>query len=115
MPNKLVEISDIRWQSLLLGGFPVQTTAIFLAYYRPIRMDAAAVTSSVTAPVSILFSVALALALVALGLGHRKVARALEHLPVLAGLGMFFVGASIAVTSLPSDQPAFMAVEQHLS
>lgn len=111
MPNKLVEISDIRWQSLLLCGFPVQTTAIFLAYYRPIRMDAAAVTSSVTAPVSILFSVALALALVALGLGHRKVARALEHLPVLAGLGMLFVGASIVVTSLPSDQPAFMAVD----
>lgn len=111
MPKKLVEISDIRWQSLLLCGFPVQTTAIFLAYYRPIRMDAAAVTSSVTAPVSILFSAALALALVALGLGYRKVARALEHLPVLAGLGMLFVGASIVVTSLPSDQPVFMAVD----
>lgn len=111
MQKKRIDISDVNDQSLLLCGFSVQTTAIFLAYYRPIQMDFAAVTSSVTAPVSIVFSVALALVLALLGVGHRRVAKALENLAVLALLGMAFVAAAIVDTSLPPDQPAFMAVD----
>lgn len=105
------DIHDVQRQSLLLCGATVQTTAIFLAYYRPIQMDAAAQASSVTTPVSLLFSLLVALGLVALGLGNRAVGRAVGNPWWLGAAAVLFAASSVASASFAPDSIPALATD----
>lgn len=103
MTQRRVDFSDIQWQSLILCGVSVQTAAIFTAYYRPIQMDAAVMASAVTSPLSLAFSLVLALVFVALGAAARPVRQLAGNPIALAAAAILFAGASWAGAALAPD------------
>lgn len=111
MIRSRIDFSDIQWQSLVLCGVSVQTAAIFTAYYRPIQMDAALVTSSVTSPASLVFSLTLALLLIVLGMTSRFVERLVERPGALLAAAALFAGASLIGSSLVPDSIASMGAD----
>lgn len=111
MARARIDFSDISFQSLVLCGVSVQTTAIFSAYYRPIQMDEVSVASSATDPLSLLFSIALALVLIAMGVASQKVGHLVQRPVPIAIATVLFVAAACVSASLTPDSLLYMSVD----
>lgn len=103
MARMRIDFTDMSWQSLVLCGASVQTTAIFSAYYRPIQMDDATVVSSTTDPWSLLFSIALALLLIAMGIASQTVGRLVQRPVPIAIATVLFTITTCASAFLAPD------------
>ena len=111
MARMHIDFTDISLQSLVLCGVSVQTTAIFSAYYRPIQMDAAAVVSSTTDPLSLLFSVALAVLLVAMGAASQTIGRLVQRpIPIAIAAAMFTIATFVSTSFMPDSFP-YMGID----
>lgn len=103
MARTRIDFTDMSLQSLVLCGVSVQTTAIFSAYYRPIQMDEIAVVNSATDPWSLLFSIALALLLIAMGVTSRTMGHLVQRPIPIAVAALVFTVATFASSFLAPD------------